>query len=359
MGKINPYCRTDRPPGGANRTLLPALTGLRFFLAVWVILQHITSPGGMLEAQTASLPAALRSLVLSGYQAVTTFFVLSGFVLMRNYESSEWTRSNLRRYAVARFARIYPIYALSLIAVTPFIIEAWQPSQARLLAAHILMLQAWIWPLPVNWNTPAWSLSCEMFFYLLFPLGVLLLRGARWPRVLVAATIAICLTRVLWRLGVSDDVKPLVHLADFLMGLAAARAYDLLSKSSSPPPAAALYLPAFALAALVLAFPETIPLGLDANTVLRPLNALVLVGLALGGGWIARALSTAPAVYLGKASYATYILHVPILWWYARLVKTQSAIVYICAVIVLSSLVYSFVEEPANGYLRRRFQRAL
>ena len=68
---------------------------------------------------------------------------------------------------------------------------------------------------------------------------------------------------------------------------------------------------------------------MDLNSALRPLNGLLLIGFALGGGPAARGLSTPVAVYLGKASYAMYILHVPMLWWYLRWWKTFSAPLYL------------------------------
>jgi peptidoglycan/LPS O-acetylase OafA/YrhL len=37
------------------------------------------------------------------------------------------------------------------------------------LIAVPLLLQAWYPPTAVLWNTPAWSLSVEAFFYALFP----------------------------------------------------------------------------------------------------------------------------------------------------------------------------------------------
>jgi peptidoglycan/LPS O-acetylase OafA/YrhL len=97
-----------------------------------------------------------------------------------------------------------------------------------MVAAHGLLLQGWLGHLPVNWNTLAWSLSCEMFFYLALPLAAIFISRANWINTLSVAA-ACCLTRVMWRLGVSDDIKPLVHLSDFLMGIAAACAYDLLT----------------------------------------------------------------------------------------------------------------------------------
>jgi peptidoglycan/LPS O-acetylase OafA/YrhL len=345
---------------GNRREHLPALTGLRFVLALWVILNHLIGNGMMLDAQARALPPFLFALVRGGYLAVTTFFVLSGFVLARNYAETTWSRESLLRYGVGRLARVYPVYALSLLVMAPFISEDRAPAKGQLLAEHGLLLQGWTGPLPVSWNTPAWSLSCEMFFYLLFPAAAILILRSAWPATLAAAVFACCLTPILWRLGVPDEMKALVHISDFLMGIAAARAYDLLASTGMlrDSRGAWLYLPSLALAAALIAFPAILPQAADLNSVLRPLNALLVIGLAAGGGVIARSLSTRAAVYLGKSSYAMYILHVPLLWWFLRW-SGASATAYLALVVGASALVYRAVEEPANRWLRSRFHRAL
>src|SRR5262249_4303401 len=67
---------------------MPGRPGLRFCPARWVVRQHLTGPGQSLAATLAPvLPAPLFTLIRGGYQAVTTFFVLSGFVLTRSYWS--------------------------------------------------------------------------------------------------------------------------------------------------------------------------------------------------------------------------------------------------------------------------------
>jgi len=260
----------------------------------------------------------------------------------------------LLRYGLGRVARVYPVYLLSLAIVGPFILADRAPAKAQLVAAHLVLVQAWLGPLSVNWNTPAWSLSCEMFFYLAFPLAALALRGSGWWKTLAAAAVACCLTRWMWALGVSDGIKPLVHLSDFLMGVAASCAFDLLTRRGKPLFGAWLYLPAGAAAAALIAWPQVLPGFVDLCSALRPLNATLLIGFGLGGGLVARVLSTRLLVYLGKASFAMYILHVPVLWWYARWAKSFSALVYIGLVIAISALVYSLIEEPANRYLRSR-----
>jgi peptidoglycan/LPS O-acetylase OafA/YrhL len=62
----------------------------------------------------------------------------------------------------------------------------------------------------------------------------------------------------------------------------------------------------------------------------------------------------------GKATYAIYILHVPLLWWYKRsfvyhaLPGPAAAAVFILAVVIVSTAVYVLIEEPANRALRRK-----
>jgi len=135
-------------------THFPALTGLRFLLALWVILHHLTGPGQMLEPAARAMPTAVFALIRGGYLAVTTFFVLSGFVLSRSYQSTEWSARNLVHYGAGRLARVYPVYLLSLAVIAPFIVADRARATTPLLAAHGLLLQGWLGTIPVNWNTP-------------------------------------------------------------------------------------------------------------------------------------------------------------------------------------------------------------
>ena len=302
------------------------------------------------------MPHGLFTLIRGGYQAVTTFFALSGFVLTRSYAATVWTRPATLRYALGRVARVYPVYLLSLVVVAPFILADRTPGKAGYLAAHLLLVQAWLGAIPVNWNTPAWSLSCEMFFYSLFPFAALFIRRANWRNVILAALAALWLTRTMWDMGVSDNIKPLVHLADFLMGIVAACAYGLLERHARPPRGWWLYAPGFLGAGLAIAYGYALPKWIDMNTVLRPMNALLLIGLAFAGGLPARFLSTRAVVYLGKSSYAMYILHVPILWWCQRRSMEFPPLLYVAIVITVSAAVYGAFEEPANRRLRRLLQ---
>lgn len=336
---------------------LPALTGLRFFLALWVIIDHLVGPGHAFEPFAQMLPHPLYMIVRGGYLAVTTFFVLSGFVLARTYGATPWSPRNLWKYSVGRVARVYPVYLLSLAIVAPFIVKANTAPQPKgwLVAMHLALVQGWfVGHYTVGWNVAAWTLSVEMFFYLMFPVLIAPLRGAGWWKSLGVAAVACVLTRAMWKAGISDNLKPLIHLADFLIGIAASNVYDLLTARGKKHWGPWLYLSGVLGVATLIAYPQLLPGSVDINTAIRPLNALLLVGFGLGGGWVAQALSTRVLVYMGKASYAMYILHIPILWWAVTWGFPFAPEVYVLLVIVLSAIVYGFIEEPANRYLRAK-----
>ena len=346
------------PPSSAKRSgHLPALTGLRFFLALWVIIDHLVGPGHAFEPYAQMLPHPLYMIVRGGYLAVTTFFVLSGFVLARTYGDTRWTPRSVWKYGVGRVARVYPVYLLSLLIVAKFILEANTAPQSKgwLVAMHLALVQGWfVGHYTVGWNVAAWTLSVEMFFYLMFPLLIVPLRGAGWWKSLGAAALSCVLVRLMWRMGISDNLKPLIHLADFLIGIAASNVYDLLMARGKGHWGPWLYATGVLGVAALIAWPQLLPGSVDINTAIRPLNALLLVGFGMGGGWVARALSTRFLVYMGKASYGMYILHIPILWWAVHWGFRFAPECYVLLVLIVSAIVYYWIEEPANRYLRAR-----
>ena len=360
-------------PPKSRQDYLPALTGLRFVLAAWVMLHHICGPNMILGAWANSLGPVPASLVRGGYLAVQTFFILSGFVLAKTYAKTQWDRAELWKFAAARIARIYPVYLASLMIVSPFIYQTMvRPGRSigqkgELLLNYGFVLQGWTGTLGVGWNTPAWSLSCEFFFYLCFPLLIPGLRRA--GRTLVGVTLAASLLFpvLLAHSSVPWEWKPVHHLADFAAGIAAARLFDFLKPSLSRR-GHLLYLPAILAGALLIVYPQVMDRTYgDLNTGLRPLNVIALVGFALSGGTLARILSTPTAEYLGKISYAMYIVHVPILWWYGdwsmhgrpHMPAGVGALMYFVLVTAVSALAFEFVEMPSNRWIRSQAARWL
>src|SRR4051794_39466872 len=103
--------------GSAPPRHLPALTGIRFLAAMHVVIFH--------SADWASWTVpALREVASSGYVAVSMFFVLSGLILAYTYSAPSRAAVPRRPFYVARFARIYPMYALGLLLCAPFVVVA-------------------------------------------------------------------------------------------------------------------------------------------------------------------------------------------------------------------------------------------
>src|SRR3989339_1650701 len=206
---------------------LDSLTGLRFLAAFLVMAGHYgTVP--------CSLPW-LDSIIRNNFQAVTLFFVLSGFVLTHTYYSQKG-KSPWKNYAILRAARILPAYLLSLAVCIPlYWFTGTGPSLTPLfksagIALHLLFLQSWL-PL-FDWlslNTPAWSLSVEFVMYVLFPL-LLALRPRSLSSILIILLISIItqteIRRIIWHLPGTVTVlgdphgpvwlwNPLIHLPSF------------------------------------------------------------------------------------------------------------------------------------------------
>src|SRR5262245_41939329 len=92
---------------------IPALTGLRFFAAFFILFAHATD--WLAQFQDSEVREHLRVVSIYG---MPLFFVLSGFVIHYNYGrlfSSKPLGQAVSEFAVARFARLFPLYFFMLI----------------------------------------------------------------------------------------------------------------------------------------------------------------------------------------------------------------------------------------------------
>jgi len=367
-------------PARSPRPLLAPLTGLRFVAAFHVLVFHATA------WETWGVPSFVRGLAGSGYVAVSLFFVLSGFILTYAHAGR---RLATRDFYANRFARIYPTYLFALVIVAPlFLVHTLRVEGPRRLVEDVVsvvtLTQAWWPPVSMAWNPPGWSLSAEAFFYLLFPLvAPALVTGRRALAVTVGvASYAACLAVTLLYLRLAPDgpielshhstafwlsvvrYDPAVRFPEFVLGIVVARGYLAVRASPRYEKTAATVsvLSALAIAA-VLARSASLPYPVLHNGLLAPLFAMLIASLAAGRGPLAALLATRPLVALGDASYALYLVHLPLMIVYGKIGRTlagdafdasrPATAAFMVLAVVASRLAHRYVELPARDRVLR------
>ncbi|TDU73406.1 peptidoglycan/LPS O-acetylase OafA/YrhL [Prosthecobacter fusiformis] len=138
---------------------------------------------------------------------VWCFFMISGVCIhqsiSRSIASGEFS---FWRYAVARISRIYPLFILGLIlAVLAWLLhedfgEGYNEAPLREMAASLVSLQIFTTPFPAY--ETSWSLSCEMIYYTIWPVALLLMRGrVNWAAAfsLTSVLVMVCMIMLLWK----------------------------------------------------------------------------------------------------------------------------------------------------------------
>ena len=344
---------------------LDALTGLRFFLALAVYISHVPAPAGA--------PDVVITAMASGYYGVTFFFVLSGFVLAYNYWDRLKGKRNLWDFAVARFARVYPLY----IAVLLFV--AARQGTSPDLVLHVLAIQAWSPDIYVAYayNGPGWSIGVEFFLYATLPLLLPLVAWAERRRglALMAVGVAVAMLGLAaWFIftGRSDLLwtdpesahrwlyrTPLTRVGDFLLGVIAARVYVGWRRGSWP--AHAMIYGAL-IAAAVVAISRGYLYSAWSWDVAYAIPAVLLVlGLALAPkNHIARVLAHPKIVLLGEASFALYLIHTWMkdslgsgawtVWFGPRTIAQELGIFALVTAAAIG--IHIFFERPTRSLIR-------
>lgn len=306
----------------SSRNRLPALTGLRAFAACNIVFFHFSNPQWF---------GPFAPIVDNGYTAVSFFLLLSGFILSYNY-SARAQRGELVhwRFWLARLSRLYPVYIFALILSLGMLHGEWQARSHREFFEGLLLtpllLQGWSPSLSTFWNTPAWTMSTEAFFYLVFPFavrwkrpqstpGTLLLLGLLWVSGMTLPLLYMHFhpdgdmhpgryTEGFWIRALKFSPPP--HLPSFLFGMVLADLDARLRRVGWP--RLVLGICGIGGLYLLLRFGSHVPYVLMHDGLLMPLFGCAILGLA-GENLVARFFGFAPFVALGQASYCLYLLH--------------------------------------------------
>lgn len=354
-----------RPGGECSGARLPSLTGLRFVAAALVFAAHASFVFPSRDPAVAGDFAHVAAQ--GGPVGVGFFFVLSGFVLTWTARRTDTAGRFWRR----RAAKIFPNHLITWLAALILMIRAGQAVTAGTALPNLLLINSWV-P-KASWvnsmNDVSWSLACEAFFYLMFPLVHRLVaripERCLWPSAAVVVAIVFILPSVALLLPdqpmfVFAPMRqlwfvyflPPVRLLDFVLGCLMAR----IVRAGRWIPVGTF--PAVLLAAVAYAVSlHTPPLYSAAAVMLVPL-AFVVAAAADSDLRARRSLLRHRAlVWLGEISFAFYMVHHLVIRFAGGalglggkwgIVAASAVVVAVCVVSVLVAwLLYALVERPA------------
>ena len=374
---------------------LPALTGLRFFAAFFILVGHAT-PMMLKFTPSPQLVINVTNCIIE--VGMELFFVLSGFVIHYNYADvgRRPHPQNLARFYIARFARIYPLYVLFLTLQ-----HVLHGGDLRATAFFLGMTQSWVFIIfggvPLIGHLSAfvtWSISTEWFFYCLYPLVAWLLARTlhRLTAALVLTALALlglvlavfiylhdqevnAFAQTAW--GKPGDFfstwllafSPVGRLPPFLIGIASAHIF--MTRYHQPVGETervfGLILLALALACVISmcgaqsvgnSYVNSIALFVYSLSI-----AVVIFCCARYRSLFSRILSLPLLIVCGNASYSIYLFHESILeltgvrdvlpWtWFNVLYVGVRFAAAVLITLVFSALMYRVYEAPARGATR-------
>ncbi len=354
---------------------IPQLTGLRGAMALDVVLGHY---------DFGYVPLA-RYLIFHN-AAVDVFFCLSSFTLALVYGAGTGRRLDLGQFAVARIARIYPVYLLTLFLSVLILVAfdrgvfapaAIDDTVARFLWQLFLLAALPLKPLMGFWDIPAWSVSVEAFCYVVvFPLVFPASRSvASRPVLLLLAAIGIACAvdfvsfTTSFQANVSGigygpatrEVAYWVPLARGVsMFLAGWLAYLLLRFRPAVARLTSRLADPAACAFVTLVVLASNGVG-DRQNVIFVAPWLIL-GLMNERAWVSRLLASGPFLFLGRISYSLYLFHVPVLIAYHTRppFPIHNALDFYAPFAIsfaLATLSYYGFEVPARRFIRSLMPR--
>ena len=352
----------------------------------------------------------------NAYLFVDFFFVLSGFVIAANYEDRLLHGYSLRRFMILRLGRLYPLHLFMLLAFvayellpvlvpplrdfisgTPFGDER---HSIFAIVTNVLLVHSFGLHSDITWNGPSWSISTEVFAYLVFALIVAVAKTKRW---VVMAGIIIAAPLIILKfskagMDTTYDFGFVRCLFGFCVGVVCFYIFRThLSKhrkipektpekkSSRSALITGLEIMAVMLMVTFICIAGTGPLSVAAPFVFAP---MVLI-FSLERGFLSQCLSWRPLIFIGTLSYSIYMVHrfVQMVFFTnaGRLVEMTTGtptttiltydgglhrmlgtnpwqgdlllIIMLAVVIGVSWSTYCFVEQPPRDWFRRLANR--
>lgn len=342
------------------------LNGIRFLLAVWVAVGHYY----LVLGGNKFISSKWLSVLPANGLAVEGFMLLSGFLITYNYlRHPEQARS----FYIRRFFRVYPVYLLALLltlASTPLasrvdlstlrmftggVVDHWgvvhtaaHPASAGDIVSHVLLLNG-LFP---QWSGsllgPAWSLSLEVQFYLIFPLIVRALEVTGFRFAIFCLGITALGFASVQVFGLSVHVGYLCtfpfpsmifyRLPVFVLGMLAAT--TVLNKTR------ALYL--IVSFAIILPFHHQVIPFIVIGGVLLFTKQMQTIKRLLSGRVATWGAEISYSLYLMHLAFLAFVLNICLRWPMGKIpLSIAIFLLWIVACFVLCTAIYKCIEKPA------------
>jgi peptidoglycan/LPS O-acetylase OafA/YrhL len=359
----SPKIAAAKPP----RLEIGSLTAIRFFPIFAVMLDHV--------------------LRFTTHQAVSFFFILSGFVLALSHFDINLERKTLIKFSVARVARLWPSHVICLLLLIFSCPEAFKLTNSQIpkFLTNLFLLQAWVPNLKIffSYNAPSWASSVLIFTAVAFPVLAVTMRKSWQLAVALTAVpliglVVACNIMALPEYsttGLSMQgllyINPLARVFEFAAGMAAAVAFRSIStrREWTGRDATMLEVTALALLAVTLATAtqmqqaSTAWLGTAGAYWLRNVGStlipcsMLFIALALNKGFFARALDNRPMRFLGEVTFSIYMLHAVLLAYksihYPNADPMIGFVVWFFVLMIGSIAMYKYVETPLRKLIVR------
>ncbi|GIZ11940.1 acyltransferase family protein [Pseudomonas sp. NCCP-436] len=329
------------------------IDGLRAISVIAVILYHYQ----------------LLPLMSGGFVGVDVFFVISGYlitgIIVREVSEGRFSfldfyDRRVRRILPAALATIFLTLVAGYFILLPgnFAVLGETSAYAALGVANFYFL----------WNTDyfdaaaemqpllhMWSLAVEEQFYLFWPILILLVhklfgRSSKALPAFLLAAVVVGFAMAVW--VVSRDSKTgfyMIHARAWELALGGLLVY-------APVIGRRLVAELMALAGMALVLGSVFLLNTKMtfpglNALYPCLGAALLLWPKSDNTWMARGLSLAPMVFIGKISFSLYLVHWPLVVLYrhygtGRMPGLSEALVLVVLCFVLAYLCWRFVEQP-------------
>ncbi len=352
-----------------KRPFLKNLNALRFIAASYTIFFHYWS-----------IPSStiLTGFFKHGHISVPFFFLLSGFVLSYSYSSYDFDeQGNTKKYILNRLIRLGPIYYIAMVLALPLIFISKSYQEVSLaqgivyMLSHLTFTQSFI---PIDrmvnfWNIHSWSLSVEVFLYLISPVFIAKIAKANIKHSCYLLVLTFIINTILFYftfepyhlLEITSPFFAPLYLPTFLNGIVIANIFIKIKNQKTLILASQRIFPTVSILLIISFFSNF------SDSFYSPFNPIYHIGFSLlilssaVENRYNKFLGSKLLINLGEASYAMYILQAPIKVATQQTLSkifgyTQSDGFFYCISVFLAITASAFV---LSHYLDPKIRKAL